>query len=104
MMRGGRGVTLWNFMLDENGAPNRPGGCQTCFRGGGHLVEGLLLRLDRTQQPVLRPGSLLEGDKPGAVRIATNGTEITDVKYMASKTPTAPTPSWPSTGAATAGN
>ncbi len=29
--RGGRGVTLWNLLLDEKGAPNRPGGCRTCF-------------------------------------------------------------------------
>lgn len=29
--RGGRGVTLWNLILDDKGAPNRPGGCRTCF-------------------------------------------------------------------------
>lgn len=26
-----RAVVLWNFMLDENRGPNRPGGCQTCY-------------------------------------------------------------------------
>ena len=31
MNRGGRGVTLWNLILDDKGAPNRPGGCRTCF-------------------------------------------------------------------------
>ncbi|MBQ5718963.1 MAG: glucosylceramidase [Alistipes sp.] len=29
--RYGRGVTLWNLILDDKGAPNRPGGCRTCF-------------------------------------------------------------------------
>jgi len=27
----GKVVIVWNFMLDENGAPNRPGGCTTCY-------------------------------------------------------------------------
>ena len=31
MARGGRGVTLWNLILDDKGAPNRPKGCRTCF-------------------------------------------------------------------------
>ena len=29
--RGGRGVTLWNLVLDDKGAPNRPKGCRTCY-------------------------------------------------------------------------
>lgn len=29
--RGGRGVTLWNLLLDDKGAPNRPKGCRTCY-------------------------------------------------------------------------
>ena len=31
LKRYGRGVTLWNLILDDKGAPNRPGGCRTCF-------------------------------------------------------------------------
>ena len=31
LKRYGRGVTLWNLILDDEGAPNRPGGCRTCF-------------------------------------------------------------------------
>ena len=31
MNRGGRGVTLWNLILDDKGAPNRPKGCRTCY-------------------------------------------------------------------------
>ncbi len=31
LSRYGRGVTLWNLLLDDKGAPNRPGGCQTCY-------------------------------------------------------------------------
>jgi glucosylceramidase len=26
-----KSVIVWNFLLDENGAPNRPGGCTTCY-------------------------------------------------------------------------
>lgn len=29
--RYGRGVTLWNLILDDKGAPNRPKGCRTCY-------------------------------------------------------------------------
>ncbi len=29
--RYGRGVTLWNLILDDKGTPNRPKGCQTCY-------------------------------------------------------------------------
>lgn len=29
--RWGRGVTLWNLLLDDKGAPNRPKGCRTCY-------------------------------------------------------------------------
>ncbi len=29
--RYGRGVTLWNLILDDEGAPNRPKGCRTCY-------------------------------------------------------------------------
>lgn len=31
LSRYGRGVTLWNLLLDDKGAPNRPKGCQTCY-------------------------------------------------------------------------
>ena len=37
--RYGRGVTLWNLLLDENGAPNRPKGCQTCY-GAIEITSG----------------------------------------------------------------
>ena len=80
MMRGGRGVTLWNFMLDENGAPNRPGGCQTCFG----VVD--ISSKDYSYASIERNSQYYDLAhcskviKPGAVRIATNGTEITDVK------------------------
>ena len=31
LSRYGRGVTLWNLILDDKGAPNRPKGCRTCY-------------------------------------------------------------------------
>ncbi|MBO4756453.1 MAG: glucosylceramidase, partial [Bacteroidales bacterium] len=31
LARGGKGVTLWNLMLDDERKPYRPGGCSTCF-------------------------------------------------------------------------
>lgn len=35
LQRGGKGVTLWNLMLDENNGPfsPQPGSCKTCFGG-----------------------------------------------------------------------
>lgn len=29
--RGAKAVTVWNLLLDDEGAPNRPGGCRTCY-------------------------------------------------------------------------
>jgi len=31
LARGSKGVTLWNLMLDEQGRPYRPGGCDSCY-------------------------------------------------------------------------
>ena len=31
LARGGKGVTLWNLMLDKEGKPYRPGGCGNCY-------------------------------------------------------------------------
>ena len=31
LARGGKGVTLWNLMLDSERKPYRPGGCSTCY-------------------------------------------------------------------------
>ena len=87
LSRGGRGVTLWNFMLDENGAPNRPGGCQTCFG----VVD--ISSKDYSYASIERNSQYYDLAhcskviKQGAVRIGTNNREFEGVKYAAFENP-----------------
>ncbi len=87
MSRGGRGVTLWNLMLDENGAPNRPGGCQTCFGVVDISSKNYAYESIERNSQYYDLAHCSKVIKQGAVRIATNDTEITDVKYMAFENP-----------------
>lgn len=40
LARQGKGVTLWNLMLDDEHKPYRPGGCGTCWGGGEPVGQG----------------------------------------------------------------
>lgn len=66
-----KAVIVWNLMLDEKGAPNRPGGCTTCY-GAVEIKSSDYATLDRkTHYYVI--GHLSKVIRPGSVRIGFNG-------------------------------
>ena len=87
LKRWGKGVTLWNLMLDNEGKPFRPGGCSTCY--GAVTIDNSsykLSTLDRKSHwySVVHPSVVI---KPGAVRIGTTGNTFSDVTYLAFRNP-----------------
>jgi glucosylceramidase len=76
-----KAVIVWNFMLDEKGAPNRPGGCTTCY-GAVDINTKDYATLDRKSHYYL-VGHLSKAISPGAVRIATTGYQTSGLHYTA---------------------
>ena len=80
--RFGKGVTLWNLMLDSDGKPYRPGGCSTCF---GAIT---LNAKDHSLKSVVRNShyyNVAHCSKvlaPGAVRLGTAGYTPEKVTYQ----------------------
>ncbi len=66
-----KAVIVWNYMLDQNGAPNRPGGCTTCY-GAVDISTTDYATLDRKSHFYVI-GHLSKAISPGAVRIGTSG-------------------------------
>ncbi len=67
----GKAVMVWNFMLDEKGAPNRPGGCTTCY-GAVDINTKDYATLDRKSHFYMI-GHLSKAISPNATRISTTG-------------------------------
>jgi glucosylceramidase len=66
-----KAVIVWNFMLDEKGAPNRPGGCNTCY-GAVEISSADYATLNRkTHFYVI--AHLSKVITPGSTRIETGG-------------------------------
>lgn len=89
LSRYGKGVTLWNLMLDDEGKPYRPKGCSTCY--GAVSVSHASYSyssLDKKSQwyDILHASAVI---KPGAVRIGTKGYVAKDVTYLAFRNPDA---------------
>lgn len=80
--RFGKGVTLWNLMLDSDNKPYRPGGCSTCY---GALT---LSTKDHSLKGVVRNShyfNVAHCSKvlmPGAVRLGTSGYTADKVTYQ----------------------
>ncbi len=73
LSRYGKGVTLWNLMLDDQHKPYRPGGCNTCWGGvtidsKDHTLKGLTR--NSHYYNVAHCSKVLQ---PGAVRLGTKG-------------------------------
>jgi glucosylceramidase len=66
-----KAVIVWNFLLDENGAPNRPGGCTTCY-GAVEINSKDYATLDRKSHYYLI-AQLSKVISPGATRIGMTG-------------------------------
>ena len=87
LKRWGKGITLWNMMLDNEGKPYRPGGCSTCYGAVSIDPKSYGLKtLDRKSHwyDVIHPSVVI---KPGAVRIGTTGRATADVTYLAFRNP-----------------
>lgn len=76
-----KAVIVWNFMLDEKGAPNRPGGCTTCY-GAVDIHTKDYATLDRKSHYYLI-GHLAKVIKPGGRRIGTSGFQPSGLYYTA---------------------
>ena len=78
--RFGKGVTLWNLMLDDEGKPFRPDGCSTCF-GAVTLSTDDHKTITRNSHyyNVAHCSKVL---LPGAVRLGTKGYESTGLTYQ----------------------
>jgi glucosylceramidase len=66
-----KAVIVWNYLLDENGAPNRPGGCTTCY-GAIEINSKDYATLDRKSHYYVI-AQLAKVISPGATRIGVNG-------------------------------
>jgi glucosylceramidase len=66
-----KAVIVWNFLLDEKGAPNRPGGCTTCY-GAVEISSSDYATLNRKTHFFVI-AHLSKVISPGATRIETNG-------------------------------
>lgn len=76
-----KAVIVWNYMLDEKGAPNRPGGCTTCY-GAVDINSNDYKTLDRKSHYYMI-GHLAKAISPGAVRIGTSGFQTSGLYYTA---------------------
>ena len=71
--RYGKGVTLWNLMLDDKGRPNRPGGCTTCFGAVAISSSDYSLKGITRNSHYYNVAHCSKVIKPGAVRLGTTG-------------------------------
>ena len=85
--RWGKGVTLWNLMLDNQGKPYRPRGCSTCYGAvsidPGSYALGSIVR-NSHYYDVAHCSKVLQ---PGAVRLGTGGGAIAGVNAQVFQNP-----------------
>ncbi len=81
-----KAVIVWNFMLDANHGPNRPGGCTTCY--GAIDIQSDYKTMTRNSH-YYTIGHLAKVIAPGAKRIATTGYNATGLYYAAFVNPDA---------------
>ena len=82
LSRYGKGVTLWNLMLDDQRKPYRPGGCSTCFgavtiSSADHSLKSIVR--NSHYYNVAHCSKVLQ---PGAVRLGTKGYSADGLTYQ----------------------
>ena len=80
--RFGKGVTVWNLMLDSDNSPYRPGGCDKCFGAltlstKDHSLKGVVR--NSHYYNVAHCSKVLS---PGAVRLGTDGYTADKLTYQ----------------------
>ena len=76
-----KAVIVWNLMLDTDGAPNRPGGCNTCY-GAVDISKSNYSTITRNSHYYII-GHLASVVKSGATRIGTSGYTANGLTYSA---------------------
>ena len=87
LKRGGKGVTLWNLMLDDNKGPytDEDGSCKTCY-GAVTVLSTDYSKLDYYSH-YYNIAHCSKVIRPGAVRIGTSGFTTSGVQYLAFRNP-----------------
>lgn len=87
LRRGCKAVTLWNWMLDENRRPYRPGGCSTCYGALTLSADGSTV-VDRKSH-YFNVAHCSKVVYPGAVRIGSDilSEEPEGLEHVAFKNP-----------------
>ena len=87
LSRYGKGVTLWNLMLDNDRKPYRPGGCSTCYGAidvNNQTYSYATLERKSHWYDILHASIAV---KRGAVRIGTDGFTKKGLTYQAFRNP-----------------
>jgi glycoside hydrolase family 30, candidate beta-glycosidase len=85
LQNGCSAVLVWNLMLDEKGAPNREGGCKTCF-GAVDIASNGYTQITRNSHYFVI-GHLSAVIKPEAVRIGVKYQNMPTVQCLAFENP-----------------
>lgn len=85
LSRYGKGVLLWNLMLDDKGAPNRPGGCTTCY--GAIEISSSDYKTLKYNSHYYDLAQCAKVIRPGAVRIGASGYTASGLTYLAFRNP-----------------
>ena len=78
-------VLLWNLMLDDKGAPNRPGGCTTCY--GAIEISSSDYKTLKYNSHYYDLAQCAKVIRPGAVRIGASGYTASGLTYLAFRNP-----------------
>ncbi len=82
LSRGGKGVTLWNLMLDSERKPYRPGGCSTCFGAVTISASDYSLKSIVRNSHYYNVAHCSKVLQPGAVRLGTSDPGISGLSYL----------------------
>jgi O-Glycosyl hydrolase len=85
--RWGRGVTLWNLMLDTQGKPYRPRGCSTCYGAVSISPDSYTLGSVVRNSHYYDVAHCSKVLQPGAVRLGTAGAAVAGVTCQVYRNP-----------------
>lgn len=87
LKRGGKGVTLWNMVLDDNKGPYSPqsGSCKTCY--GAVTLMSSSNTIGEKMSHYYNIAHASKVIRPGAVRIGTSGFTKSQISYQAFRNP-----------------